>query len=583
MSKITIDKLKEITDIVTVVGHFISLKKSGARFSACCPFHNEKTASFIVTPDRNMYKCYGCGAGGDAISFVMNLENLKFFDACKTIAEIQGYELEEREFDGELSKLYKANEFAAKKFAGFLAGSPAYEYIKKRGISNETLQEFRVGFAPPQNTLANLGTSEHKAVFEKLGLIKNNDGYYDFFRNRVMFPFIWLSGKVTGFSGRDITGESSAKYINSIESEIFHKGQILFGMYQARKTIASTQTAVVVEGQIDVLACHTNGFKDVVCTGGTAFTDEHAKQLKRIAEKVLVIFDADTAGLKAMHKTAEILISNDIEFHVLLLPDGEDPASYLLKFGKEAFKNYIVKNEKEYFDFCFDYAREKQSDRQKTVRHLSGVASLYTDLLKREQTFQRISKEFDFSVSAVKQAADQNRITVKQPTDLAAKHPHTLTSDEQDLLFSLFTYADKIVYYEPTIEYGREERPVTFAEYCARELFDAQNFFTGDFNIIFLLISEILECGKPLNSDILLKQGLLEIHSLLFSQDVENKEFGQKIIDTTANLIAKVKLHSLQNYMQESLKNAKNITQVAEFETQNQDLILTIRTLEQLL
>ena len=349
-----IDRLRAECDIVSILSDYVPLKKKGKNYWGCCPFHNENTPSFSVAADKGFYYCFGCQSGGNVFNFLMKIENISFFDATKKLAQKMNIPLPKKEKteqelarDREKTKLYRVNEMAREFFYACLTktayGKQAKEYLQARGITNEMIEEFKIGFAPPawdKLALAFLGRGVEQETMLKAGLTverNSGDGVYDRFRNRVMFPICDVRGKVVGFGGR-VVDDSQPKYLNSPETAIFNKRHILFGFDTAHKFIKECGQAIVVEGYMDAITAHSAGIKNVVASLGTAFSPEQAKLLMRNAEEILFAYDSDAAGQNATLRALSILRNMGANVRVVLIPDGKDPDEYIRKHGAEAFK-----------------------------------------------------------------------------------------------------------------------------------------------------------------------------------------------------------------------------------------------------
>jgi len=339
-------------DIVEVIGKSINLKKNGSRYKALCPFHDEKTPSFIVTPEKGIYYCFGCSENGNAIDFLIKFENLIFPEAIEALSEIVGLQLPENSEYKEDNHKYlfqaisKANEIY--KF-NLNKNHNASNYLKSRGINKDSIDRYELGFSP--NSWDSLKKDALKKDYEnynKSGLmIKNEkDHYYDRFRNRIMFPIKNISGKIIGFGGRIISNEQP-KYLNSPETNIFKKANELYGLYEAKNKKGNIDKIIVVEGYIDVISLTQNGIESVVATMGTAITHSHIKKLKRFSEKIIFCFDGDKAGRAAAWRALETLLlsaGGTIEFKFLILPEGSDPDSIITQAGKRNFEDLIEKS-----------------------------------------------------------------------------------------------------------------------------------------------------------------------------------------------------------------------------------------------
>ena len=356
VSKDVIDQIRNSLDIADVIGSYIQVKRIGHTAKALCPFHKEKTPSFNINPARQAFHCFGCGAGGDVFKFVMLYENVDFPTALRLLASRAGIALQFDEGgpfgkkDGpSKDELFKANEEASKRYHQELAGSPdagwARAYLQNRSLGVEAWKEWGIGYAPEGwGFLADAAGARGGAkmkILEAAGLLSENEkgNLYDRFRGRVMFTIRDELGRAVGFSGRVLKADekSGGKYVNTPETALFRKSRILFGLDKAKREILDGRKAILVEGQIDCIRCHLGGFRNAVASQGTAFTEEHARLIKRYADHVVVVLDADAAGQKAALKTAELLTGEGLAVSLVSLPPGEDPDTLILKQGSEAF------------------------------------------------------------------------------------------------------------------------------------------------------------------------------------------------------------------------------------------------------
>jgi len=358
ISKKTLEEIRTRNDIVDVVGSHIALKRAGSSFKANCPFHKEKTPSFHVNPQRQIYHCFGCGAGGDVFGFIMQYEGVDFTTAVKMLADRAGVPLELEEGKpgesgkNELLKLHaEIARFYHKVLLDHKSAEHAREYIKKRDLSSESVEEFMLGYAPDRWDTVTQWAEKNKFTAEQVnasGLLSQSAGEggkkrkYDRFRGRLMFPISDGQGRIIGFSGRILAEDAKgAKYVNSPETLLFHKSRVLYGLDKARREIVETREAVIVEGQIDVIMCHQAGFKTAVASQGTAFTADHAVIVRRYADSVCIAFDSDRAGQDSAIKTAIVFMSAGLAVRIAMLPSGEDPASLIQKKGASAFKRVL--------------------------------------------------------------------------------------------------------------------------------------------------------------------------------------------------------------------------------------------------
>jgi len=340
-------QLLERVDIVEIVSRYVNLKKAGKNFLGLCPFHTEKTPSFSVSPDKQIFKCFGCGKGGNAIHFLMEYEKLSFKETLELLAKETGVQLSftpDRHQDERVRAL-KMNAEAAGFFQKEYEKSDPLiqQYLDKRGILPKTILEFKIGYAPDAwekltAYLRKKGSDLKQA--EKLGLVSvsRQNKYIDRFRNRIMFPIIDLSGNVLGFGGRVLQPDAkAAKYINSPESLVYKKSEILFGLFNSREAIREQNRVIFTEGYLDMLQLYQNGIRNVVATSGTAFTEKQARLIKRFTNRVDLCFDSDEAGWNAILKAGFMILNYDFEVRVILIPGGEDPDSFVFKNGADAF------------------------------------------------------------------------------------------------------------------------------------------------------------------------------------------------------------------------------------------------------
>ncbi|GIZ12708.1 DNA primase [Pseudomonas sp. NCCP-436] len=428
-----IDDLLNRTDIVDVVSSRIQLKKTGKNYSACCPFHKEKTPSFTVSPDKQFYYCFGCGAGGNALGFVMDYDQLEFPQAIEELAKRAGMEVP-REESGRGHKprqpvdspLYPLLNAAAEHYRQALRNHPqrkyAVDYLKRRGLSGEIARDFGLGFAPPgwDNLLKQLGTDalQQKVMIDAGLLIENAETgrRYDRFRDRIMFPIRDSRGRVIAFGGR-VLGDDKPKYLNSPETPVFHKGQELYGLYEARKFNRDLDEIMVVEGYMDVIALAQQGLRNAVATLGTATSEEHLKRLFRIVPSVLFCFDGDAAGRNAAWRALEATLPNlqdGRRARFLFLPEGEDPDTLVRAEGTDAFRARISQHAQPLADYFFQQlCEEADPSSLEGKAHLVTLASPLIEKIPganlRALMRQRLSEITGLSGDALRQMSNTPR------------------------------------------------------------------------------------------------------------------------------------------------------------------------------
>jgi len=364
----TIERILDAAQIVDVVQEFVPLKKRGVNYLGLCPFHNEKTPSFTVSPSKEIFKCFGCGKVGNSVNFVMEHEHLSYPEALKYLAkkyhiEVVEKELSQEELDkqNERESLLVVTAFAARQFTQNLFQtdegiSIGLTYFKERGFRQDTLKKFEVGYSFEKRDAFSKKALEdgYKQDFlVKTGLsIQNEDRIFDRFSGRVMFPIHSLSGQVLGFGGRILKTElKSAKYLNSPESEIYHKSRILYGVYQARKSISQEDKCYLVEGYTDVMSLHEVNIENVVASSGTSLTQEQVRLIKRFTQNITILYDGDAAGIKASIRGIDLVLEEGMNVKIVLLPEGEDPDSYSKKVSNEEFTKFLKENETDFIRF----------------------------------------------------------------------------------------------------------------------------------------------------------------------------------------------------------------------------------------
>ena len=407
-----VETIKERLSIVDVLSSYIKLEHSGVNFKARCPFHNEKTPSFYVSPDRNNYYCFGCGAKGDIFSFVEQFEGVDFRGALKMLAEKAGVTLdyEPRENGDEKDILYKLMDVSMKLYETELEKNPnAKEYLLKRGITQSTIKDWHIGFAPDDWHFTELSLKKDFNILdiEKAGLIKKGDkGYYDRFRGRIMFPLFDTTGRIVAFSGRAFAQpDDTAKYLNSPETPIFSKSAILYGLDKAKGGIREKDYSILVEGQVDLLMSHQAGFSNTVATSGTALTEQHLKILKRFSNRIMVAYDADGAGWRASKRAWEMGLSVGMEIKIAEIPQGFDPADLILK--DKSLWSEALKNSQHIVDLCIEKVKSDINDPRllsKRVREevLPYVANIESNM-EQSHYVKKIADLGGFSTESVMQ------------------------------------------------------------------------------------------------------------------------------------------------------------------------------------
>jgi DNA primase len=409
----TIERIIDASDIVEVVQDFVSLKRRGVNYLGNCPFHNEKTPSFTVSPSKQIYKCFGCGKGGGPVNFIMEHEHLTYVEALKFLAKKFHVEVVEEEESPELvaqrnrrESLMIVSAYAAEYFANFLLNdnegrNVGLSYFRERGFRDDTIKKFQLGYCPDQKDLFTREAQKqgYKMEFlEETGLtIKRDDWVRDRFSGRVIFPFHNLAGRVIAFGGRVMkTDPNTAKYLNSPESEIYHKSKVLYGIFHAKNAISKLDKCFLVEGYTDVLSMHQSGIENVVASSGTSLTTEQIRLIKRFTPNITIIYDGDQAGIKASLRGIDMVLEEGINVKVVPLPNGEDPDSFARSMNATALLEYIATNETDFIRFKTQLLlRETENDpiaRAKLINDIVKSISVIPDNITRSVYIRECSK-----------------------------------------------------------------------------------------------------------------------------------------------------------------------------------------------
>ncbi len=420
----TVEQINAANDIVEVIGGYIQLKRAGAVWKANCPFHNERTPSFTVNPQRQIYKCFGCGVGGSVIRFVMNYENLDFVAAARKLAERAGIQIVETEMSPEDQARYgmrkrlialhlDAADFFHRQLMKMPAAQVARDYLKSRGISAEVAKSWKLGYGPDEWDAMAAFAHERGYTEEELvasGLVKLRDEerpdgeFYDRFRGRVMFPICNDNGEVIAFSGRVLEKDvQAAKYVNSPETILFSKGAVLFGLHKSKRALIDQGSAIVCEGQLDLITAYEAGVHNVVAPQGTAFTEKQARKIKQCCEEVVLCFDSDAAGQKAAERSLPALLATGLAVRVATMPPGEDPDSLIRGQGVDAYRARISAA-KDFFDFQMDalaggpdFATPR--GRMLAARKMAESISRISDPVLRETVMNRVTMRLELSLT----------------------------------------------------------------------------------------------------------------------------------------------------------------------------------------
>jgi len=418
----TIERILDAAQITDVVQEFISLKKRGVNYLGLCPFHNEKTPSFTVSPAKGIFKCFGCGKGGNSVNFIMEHEHLSYPEALRWLAKKYHIEVEEKEVTAE--EIQKQNEresllvvsqyaskiFKENLFNGHEGIAVGLSYFRERGFRDDVLRKFEVGYSNEKRddfTKRALEAGYKKEYLTQSGLTIEKENYvFDRFAGRVMFPIHSLSGQVLGFGGRIIKKDPhSAKYVNTPETEIYHKSRIVYGIYQARQAITHNDRCYLVEGYTDVLSMHEAGIENVVASSGTALTQEQIRLVKRFTPNITMLYDGDYAGIKASLRGTDMVLEEGMNVRIVVLPDGEDPDSYSKKVSNEEFRKYLEEKETDFIRFktaiLLDEAKSDPVTRAGLVREVVRSIAVIPDQISRTIYIKECSNQLSISEEVI--------------------------------------------------------------------------------------------------------------------------------------------------------------------------------------
>lgn len=435
IDKATAERIKDAADIVEVVGDYVHLTRRGANYMGLCPFHNERTPSFSVNRARNFCYCFSCHKGGSPVNFIMEKEGIGYQDALRQLARKYGIKIEERELtdaekqaQSQREAMFVANEWAMEKFRHFLTDTDegrnvGLAYLYQRGITDEAIKHFRLGYSPDANVLEALACKEgyNPEILVELGLLGKgeHDRKYDRFRGRVMYPVLNAAGKVVAFGGRDLKG-AKAKYINSPESPIYHKSNELYGLHQARSEMGRSDQSFLVEGYMDVIGLWQVGLTNVIASSGTALTDAQIALIHRFTHNVTLVYDGDPAGIKASMRGIDMLLAQNMDIKVLLLPDGHDPDSFARAVAPEECRNYFNDKSTDFITFKTQVLLQDANDpikRTQAARSIVESLGSIADKIKRNVYIQTCSRLLGIDEQILSYEADVHaqKLAMKRP------------------------------------------------------------------------------------------------------------------------------------------------------------------------
>ncbi len=566
----TVQQVLQAADVVDVIGDFVSLKKRGANMIACCPFHNEKTPSFYVSPSKQIYKCFGCGKGGDTLRFIMDLEGLSYPDAIKWLAKKYGIEIIEKEFtDAELvaqnerESLYIVHEYARDFFYKQLNESEegqsiGLSYFKERGFSKQIIEQFELGYAPDSYdalTQAALKSGYTLQTLEKAGLtiIREGKSPIDRFRGRVVFPIHNVAGKPVAFGARVLKVDpKSPKYLNSPETEIYHKSNLVYGIFQAKVAMRRDDVCYLVEGYTDVTSLHQAGVDNVVASSGTSLTKEQIQLIRRFSSNITILYDGDAAGIRASLRGTSLILEEGMNVRVVLFPDGEDPDSYVRKVGSEDFQKYIQDNQQDFIRFKTEISLKDVGEdpikKAGLITELVETITLIPDPIKRAVFYQETAHLLQIDEQILlnegnkilrKKVADRNRSVgnqVSQPDFASQKVADLLIETEksnitlkapiqlQEEIFirDLVIYGNEVLEKDP--ETGTE---ISLASYILDEI-TGINFETPILGTIMGICREMFTENQQIDTRKLISHENQEIQQLVVNWLSPRYELSEK-------------------------------------------------------
>ncbi|MEQ8904384.1 DNA primase [Ekhidna sp.] len=609
----TIEEIKNRIDIVEVVGDFVTLKRSGSSYKALSPFTNEKTPSFYVVPSKGIFKDFSSGKGGDAITFVMEVDGLSYVEALKYLAGKYGIEIKEEEQSDEAQQaqnkresLYIVLNFASEYFQRVLHTSDegksiGLSYFKERGFTEETIKKFELGYSKELwDGLLNEATQKgyNKELLAEAGLVIDKEGKnYDRFRSRVIFPIHNVSGKTIAFGGRKLSStDKSAKYINSPETELYHKSKVLYGMFQGKNSIRKEDNCYLVEGYTDVISMHQAGIENVVASSGTALTEDQVKLIRRYTENVTVIFDGDQAGIKASMRGIDLLLEGDLNVKAVALPEGEDPDSYAKQLGASGFREYVGEEAQDIIRFktkvLLDETGNDPVKKAGVIKDIVSSITKINDPVKRTVYIKECSDLLGIAESVL--VAEQNKILIQNRRNKGRDEPPIqeemppFPMEQEDLIDKLDI--GKIIEYQEResirvlVNYGkskiqtREMQDQNLIDYFLNEADEIQ-FTNETYRRIVDVFREKLNEGEVIDGEYLLNHDDEEIRKTVIDLSADKYEISENwsekykihvpretefLRDVTYTNVLRLKFRIVQQLIQEETEKLKHATNEAE-------------------
>ena len=581
-----LNEVRQSNDIVDVISQYVHLKRSGRNYFGLCPFHNEKSPSFSVSPDKQIFHCFGCGVGGNVITFVSQIEGLNFVETVQMLAERANIQLPTLQNNGDTQreilkdKVYKVNEFTAEYYHQNLykpQAKMAQEYVKKRQLTNETLKSFRIGFSGKfdelYQELKKQGFQEQEIL--ESGLVNKNERgqYIDRYRNRLMFPICDARGRVIAFGGR-VLDDSKPKYINSPENVVYSKGRHLFGLNVAKK--GDTKKILIVEGYMDVISLHQRGITNVVASLGTALTEQQGWLLRKNSEQIILSFDSDEAGIKAKLRSIEILQNMGCDLRVLQLEGAKDPDEYILKYGNMRFQNAVDKAfsvvEFKVKILKKELNLDNTNDKIKLLNEIAKLISKVDNTMEREVYIEKIAKEYDISKEAI--YAEVNKLTYKNvKTEKVLERPKPVVTHKkvetkevseairrrENTIISILLTGDLSIYEIIKQNIKPEDFQDEINQKIAKKLYE--EFEKGNSNINGIIDN--------------LDQDQQNQITMIMAEDYEIEDL-EKAIDDIIQAYKRDKLNNRKLEILEKLEQTSNIEEKRELEKELSNIIITL-------
>lgn len=579
-----IEEVISSNDIVDVVSQYVSLKRSGRNFLGLCPFHKEKTPSFSVSPDKQIFHCFGCGVGGNALHFISKIENINFIESLEMLADRAGIALPTLDSGEDAKrielkeKVYKINEAVAKYYHETLytpIAKPAQEYVKKRKLDNKTLKNFLIGYAPNSNTLYKYLKEKNfddEAILASTLVKKYNNGFVDSFKNRLMFPIMDVRNRVIAFGGR-VLDNSLPKYINSPDTIVYNKGRNLYGLNVAKN--AKLENIVIVEGYMDCVSLHQRGIPNAVASLGTALTENQGRLLKKYSEKIIISYDSDGAGQSATLRGLEILKNIGCDVRILQMEGAKDPDEYVIKYGNGRF-NLLVQNAISLIEFKAKMLKknlnlENANDKIKFLKEVAKLLQNIDSKIEQEIYIDKISKEYGISKEAVyaeinKQNNNRvnNKILEKNKTvitKIKKQEVPTVLQKREDAIIALLINGNNEVYNQIKSRISEDDIRLDVNKKIIKKVYT-------EYEKNKQAVSNIVEL---FSND---EEALSKITQIM-ADDYE-QQADKKTIDSIINVYEKEKLTTLKNDIIQNLNSSKSEEEIKNLERELNDVIIKL-------